>query len=237
MATTGAPGALSQQLLRTEDIYTDFKIICGSDIYYVHRVVLLCHSDWFKTLFKSYRYENQPHVRTVRLNKDDSTFVKAMIDFIYLADYQVPSQHNPLAFQVNMFETGVYFMTPDLRRQAKEKLDREIHMDCPIEWISEMIDMIDILSKDKIRKPLRESCGEAAIVHLRKVKGNAQVPRYLVHGSGLRIDVLEMVDLGTRAQAGQRSTPSMFRHFNQYRLVRLVSSWLRAMNKTVKIRV
>lgn len=64
----------------------------------------------------------------MQLNDDDPRLVEAMVDYFYLADYEVPLKANSLAFHIDIFEMGVYFMIPDLRREAKEKLDCEIHM-------------------------------------------------------------------------------------------------------------
>lgn len=43
--------AFAESLLKDSSL-ADFEISCGSDTYQVHRVILACHSQYFKSLFE-----------------------------------------------------------------------------------------------------------------------------------------------------------------------------------------
>jgi hypothetical protein len=175
-----ASETLKQQLPQIGDLYSDFKIICGSETYNVYRLIPHCHSDFFKILFRNNFRENNPDDRHVRLDEYDAIHVKAMVDYLYLAEYKVPPRANPLSFHVNMFAIGAFLMIPDLRREARERLDSEIDTHCPIQWITEMTNTIYALPRDTFHKPLMDSCVRAAVVHLKKVQGRHRLPNFMI---------------------------------------------------------
>lgn len=114
--------------------YSDFTIVCGSNIYRVHRAILCPQSGFFERLCQSNFKEAAE--RRVELHEDDSNMVRRMVEFLYTGNYTVDAesevssikedteekqQDNPLwpfDLHVKMYILGDKYVMRDLKRLA-----------------------------------------------------------------------------------------------------------------------
>ncbi|KAF2790359.1 hypothetical protein K505DRAFT_340489 [Melanomma pulvis-pyrius CBS 109.77] len=66
--------------------HSDFTIICGDDIYKVHKIVIASLSQHFR---RAIEFGKEKEENSITLHDDDHDLVKLMIQFMYTIDYDV----------------------------------------------------------------------------------------------------------------------------------------------------
>ncbi|KAK3684702.1 hypothetical protein LTR37_020032 [Vermiconidia calcicola] len=97
----------------------DYKVRCHGQDFRVHKIILHCHSSYFKGMFTGSNLEpnanEDPNPRD-----DDPAVMKAMFDFFYTDTYDVPDSESPLTFHLKVFKMADYYQAPAL--EASQRL-------------------------------------------------------------------------------------------------------------------
>ncbi|KAK4505493.1 hypothetical protein PRZ48_003456 [Zasmidium cellare] len=116
----------AKSLLKDSSL-ADFEIKCDQDSYQVHRVILACHSRYFKALFAGEYSESSK--RCIVLQDDDPNAVKLMIDYFYGFDYEdahdkITGFSNPLELNAAIYTIADKYDVPDLKKLAVKHFAR-----------------------------------------------------------------------------------------------------------------
>lgn len=85
--------------------YSDFKIICGNDVHNVHKAIVCSQSDFFAA---ACRFGQEAANGEIHLQEDKPALVKAMIQYLYHLEYDLPdsedsSEKAGLVFHAKMY--------------------------------------------------------------------------------------------------------------------------------------
>ncbi|KAF1953420.1 hypothetical protein CC80DRAFT_420445, partial [Byssothecium circinans] len=73
--------------LLASGLYSDLQIKCGNDMYKVHRSIVCPQSDFFAGAMR-FTIGKESEDRMIDLSEDDPAAIKALVQFLYEADYE-----------------------------------------------------------------------------------------------------------------------------------------------------
>lgn len=85
--------------------YSDFKIICGNDVHKVHKAIVCSQSDFFAA---ACRFGQEATNGEIRLQEDKPALVKAMIQYLYHLEYDLPDFEDSLEEEGLVFHAEMY---------------------------------------------------------------------------------------------------------------------------------
>lgn len=85
--------------------YTDYTLVCDGEEFPVHRVVLHIHSNVFAAAFA----DSWKQDRVLKMHETEPDVVKAMLDWFYETDYNVPENASKLVFHLKVHKLADYY--------------------------------------------------------------------------------------------------------------------------------
>lgn len=134
-AKTRSSNSEMEKMRKARDLYTDYTLVCGSQTFEVHRIVLHMRSTTFAAAFAGPFKEGQDSVargdRRMAVNSTEPEAVQAMLDWFYVGSYEPPEAASKLVFHLKLYELGDYYGAPELMEASLAEFDMECRRD---EW-------------------------------------------------------------------------------------------------------
>ncbi|KAF2107095.1 hypothetical protein BDV96DRAFT_673809 [Lophiotrema nucula] len=71
-------------------LHSDFEIVCGKDVYAVHKVIITALSPYFDNAVKFDAAGKEKEDERIEFPEDDPLLIKALVQFMYELDYDLP---------------------------------------------------------------------------------------------------------------------------------------------------
>lgn len=102
--------------------YSDFRVLCGSDVYHVHKAVVCSQSEFFAAACK---FGQEAAEGQINLTEDGPARVKAMIQYLYCLEYDIPESENTedkegLVFHAEMYSIADKYNIRGLKSLAQD---------------------------------------------------------------------------------------------------------------------
>ncbi|KAK8176726.1 hypothetical protein BC567DRAFT_296264 [Phyllosticta citribraziliensis] len=169
MAEDTALGPLKAGLreMLESGLYADLQLHCSDGSFYnVHKMVLCSQSAFFKSAVDPRNNFSDPYSNRIRLDKDEPAAVRALLEYLYRFEYDVPRDNDKGAlflFHIKVCAIGEAYGVKGLRDQAIDRAKivfenaatvKDLRMDLAIKAIYEM----DVASDSGLRHLIVELC-------------------------------------------------------------------------------
>ena len=114
---------------RDEGIFNDFVVIAGDETINANSMVLACHSNYFKQMFKTNMKEKQSY--RVRIEKEQGAAVKAIIDYFYTEVIEINNEN-----VMDLLSASDYLQVDGLKKPCFDYLKSNLSSENSIPFLS-----------------------------------------------------------------------------------------------------
>ncbi|KAI0550687.1 BTB/POZ protein [Xylaria curta] len=170
----------------------DATIRCGSQEFKVHAIVLSTHSEFFYKAFCG-QWKESKDGKTINLEEVEVDVVKAMIEFMYRFDYNLPDGVSTLLFDAKVYSIADRYIIPSLKDYSKVKFQCAVRSLLDSDNLHS--DLLTVSTEVYCSTPesdrgLRDSLAKTFHENLKKLEKNDSFHAALLEIPGLAVDMV-----------------------------------------------
>ncbi|KAK2768599.1 hypothetical protein FQN54_000455 [Arachnomyces sp. PD_36] len=208
----GSPTAPSMKKFFNSEDFSDLTIRVAGNEFYVHRVIVCSHSEYFSTKLLS-KNLHECYKKFVELKDDDPSAIESMLRFMYGFDegddYKPRDEREEgggsgdgdgsrtldVVLHARVFGLAQKYGVAKLKQLSKENFKKGLEERSDLKRFPEVVEEVYRSTHDNIRD-LREEVVRVSCSHLKELTGNEAFRDVLEESAGFAADIVKL--LGSR---------------------------------------